>query len=107
MGCEFDERPDAVLYARARCGRRSRRRLTGVVAAALAVIAMVPHAADAAPFGLDDVAAKAKHLAEKPFDAPKVRVPDWLGKITYDQWRDIRFRADQALWRDKSLPFQV
>src|SRR5262249_47540238 len=43
----------------------------------------------------------------KTFEAPKARVPEWLGKITYDQWRDIRFRADQTLWRDKGLPFQV
>jgi periplasmic glucans biosynthesis protein len=38
-----------------------------------------------------------------------LRVPDWMliGSLTYDQWRDIRFRPDQALWRDKNLPFQV
>src|SRR5689334_16818571 len=40
-------------------------------------------------FGFDDVAQRARHLADKPFEAPKVQVPEWLGKITYDQWRDI------------------
>ena len=30
-----------------------------------------------------------------------------VGSMTYDQWRDIRFRPDQALWRDENLPFQV
>jgi len=63
--------------------------------------------AGAAPFGLDDVAAKAQQLAQQPFQAASGQVPDWLLKITYDQWRDIRFRPDQALWRDARLPFQV
>jgi hypothetical protein len=29
------------------------------------------------------------------------------GKMTYDQWWDIRFRPNQALWRGDDLPFQV
>src|SRR5438270_334257 len=63
--------------------------------------------AAAAPFGFDDVAARAHKLAEKQYEAPKVQVPEWLGKITYDQWRDIRFRPDQALWHEKALPFRA
>ena len=58
-------------------------------------------------FGLDDVAEKAKKLAAKQFQDPRGQVPDWLLKLTYDQWRDVRFRPDRALWRDKKLPFQV
>jgi glucans biosynthesis protein len=73
----------------------------------LAVVVAAAARGHAAAFGFEDVATKARHLAEKPFEAPKVRVPEWLGKITYDQWRDIRFRADQTLWREKALPFQV
>jgi glucans biosynthesis protein len=34
-------------------------------------------------------------------------VPDWLLNISYDQWREIRFRADHALWRGERSPFQV
>ena len=98
MGCVFDERRAAALTARRRW----------IAAALLLALASLQGArAAAAPFGFDDVAAKAKHLSEKTFEAPKARVPEWLGKITYDQWRDIRFRADQTLWRDKGLPFQV
>lgn len=58
-------------------------------------------------FNLDDVAQRAESLAKEPFRDPRGQVPDWLLKISYDQWRDIRFRADQALWRDTDLPFQV
>jgi periplasmic glucans biosynthesis protein len=59
------------------------------------------------PFTLDSVAEKAHKLAQEPFHDNQGQVPDWLLKITYDQWRDIRFRPDHALWRDKRLPFQV
>jgi glucans biosynthesis protein len=63
--------------------------------------------AAARAFGLDDVAGKAAQLAKQPFRDVKETVPDWLLKITYDQWRDIRFRPAQALWADRRSPFQV
>jgi glucans biosynthesis protein len=59
------------------------------------------------PFGFDDVIARAQALAKDAFKDPHGEVPAWLTQISYDQWRDIRFRADRALWRDKRLPFQV
>jgi glucans biosynthesis protein len=60
-----------------------------------------------AAFGLDDVGERAKKLAASNYNEPKGQVPDWLLKLSYDQWRDIRFRRDEALWRAKKLPFQV
>jgi glucans biosynthesis protein len=60
-----------------------------------------------APFDFDDVIQKAQHLSGVAWQEPASEVPDWLLKITYDQWRDIRFRPERALWRDKKLPFQV
>jgi glucans biosynthesis protein len=63
----------------------------------------------AGAFDLDDVAAKAADLAQHPYQDLQKKVPDWMlvGALTYDQWRDIRFRPDHALWREKNLPFQV
>jgi len=58
-------------------------------------------------FDLEDVAAKAEKLAKDAFEPPKAEVPEWLLKITYDQWRDIRFRPERAVWYEKKLPFQV
>jgi len=58
-------------------------------------------------FGLDDVAREAAKLALERFRDPAGEVPRWLTEISYDQWRDIRFRPEQALWRDARLPFQV
>ena len=33
--------------------------------------------------------------------------PAELAALTYDQYRDIRFRPDHALWRSESLPFEL
>ncbi len=60
----------------------------------------------AAAFGLDDVAKRARLLAAKPYREPE-RQPSWLREISYDQWRDIRFRPERALWLDRNLPFTV
>ena len=53
------------------------------------------------PFGFEQVVERAKDLVAAPYKDPRGGVPDWLLDITYDQWRDIRFRPDRALWRDK------
>jgi glucans biosynthesis protein len=58
-------------------------------------------------FDLDDVAEKARKLAAESFEDPRGEVPDWLLEISYDQWRDIRFRSDAALWSDRRVSFQV
>jgi glucans biosynthesis protein len=57
-------------------------------------------------FDFATVVKKAERLAAASWQAD-TSVPDWLLKISYDQWRDIRFKADQAIWREQKLPFQV
>jgi glucans biosynthesis protein len=76
-----------------------------LLAATLASLAGAPDAS--AAFGFADVAGRAERLAKEPFQDPRGRVPDSLLKITYDQWRDIRFRPEHALWRQERLPFTV
>lgn len=49
----------------------------------------------------DDVTHKAQELARGPFEDKARRVPEWLLKINYDQWRDIRFRPERALWKER------
>lgn len=63
-------------------------------------------AARATVFDLEQVAAAARELAAHPFQQPQ-RVPDWLLDLDYDQWRDIRFRPEDALWRGAGLRFTV
>ena len=58
-------------------------------------------------FDFNDVSAVAESLAKAPFQDPRGKVPSWLSSITYDQWRDIRFRPEHSLWRDQTLPFEV
>ncbi len=77
------------------------------LAAFLVACAWLAAGAARAAFDLEDVAAKAQQLAREPFQDPKGRVPEWMLKMTYDQWRDIRFRPERALWADTRLPFRV
>lgn len=60
----------------------------------------------AAAFGFEDVTATAQKLAAQPYQPPKP-IPQWLRDLNYDQWRDIRFRPSQSLWREERLPFEV
>ncbi|PKN28021.1 MAG: glucan biosynthesis protein D [Deltaproteobacteria bacterium HGW-Deltaproteobacteria-21] len=57
-------------------------------------------------FVFQTVIDKAKQLAEKPFQSPP-QVPEFLVKMSYDDWRDIRFDSEQAMWRKEKLPFAV
>ncbi len=71
-----------------------------VVACALA--STLAHA-----FGFDDVERRARALAAQPYKQPAVTLPkEWLD-LDYDQYRDIRFRPERALWRAQKLPFEV
>ena len=62
---------------------------------------------EAAAFDLDNVAQRAKALADKPYQAPVIKLPQELRDLDYDAYRDIRYRADKALWRADKLPFEV
>jgi glucans biosynthesis protein len=87
-------------------GRRGPR--TGEVAAVLLLVcALLAGGGAAAAFEMQDVVAKAQQLAKASYQDQQGQVPDWLTKITYDQWRTIRFRPEDALWREQHLPFQV
>lgn len=89
-----------------------------LLVAVLSLAAAAPAGAAATPapartakasvrFGFDDVTARARALANESYRDPRGEVPAWLTQISYDQWRDIRFRPDRALWRDTKLPFQI
>ena len=50
---------------------------------------------------------RAKTLAGQPYKPAPSRVPAWLLKYNYDQYRDIRFDPMRAWWREEQLPFQL
>jgi periplasmic glucans biosynthesis protein len=58
-------------------------------------------------FDFDDVAKRARELADKPFQPPTGKLPKELASLSYDRYRDIRFRTDRSLWRDQKLPFEL
>ncbi|MGE4298081.1 MAG: glucan biosynthesis protein [Desulfovibrionaceae bacterium] len=63
--------------------------------------------AGAAPVhSFDTVAAMARALAAAPY-APAPPVDKALADLTYDEWRDIRFRPEASLWRGEGLPVEV
>ena len=69
--------------------------------------ACVLSSTDARAFGLDDVTARAEKLAGAAYQKPAASLSKALKSLTYDQFRDIRFRPDRALWRTARLPFEL
>lgn len=61
----------------------------------------------AEPFTFGEVVAKARDLATRPFVDPEGIVPNFLLGLSYDRWRDIRFKEDKTLFREEKLPFEV
>ena len=58
-------------------------------------------------FGFDDVSQRAKKLADTPYQKVGASLPLELKNLNYDQYRDIRFKPEQSLWRAEGLPFEV
>ncbi|RJS25053.1 glucan biosynthesis protein D [Corallococcus sp. H22C18031201] len=58
-------------------------------------------------FSAEVVRERARALAARPYREPPVGVPPEYANLSYDAYRDIRYRADQALWRTAGLPFQA
>jgi len=61
----------------------------------------------ATAFSFDDVAQRARTLASTAFKPPAVNLPPDLENLTYDQFRDIRFKPARMLWHGSGLPFEL
>ncbi|MFA5958435.1 glucan biosynthesis protein [Hyphomicrobium sp.] len=85
--------------------------------AKMALAATAAHADAASPgpqqsqqgtaFGATTVKTEAKRLSDQPFVKPAMDLPQPFNKLTYEQYRDIRFRSEKALWKGDHLDFQV
>ena len=76
-----------------------------ILASALAAI---PAAAQpTAPFDYEAVQARAQQLAAAPYQVRTSPVPDWLKRLSYDQYREIRFIPVQSWWNHEALPFKL
>ncbi len=59
-------------------------------------------------FQFQQVIDQARQLASRPFkQEPDNKIPDFLKNLTYDQWRDIRFKDSKTLWQGDKEPFTV
>ena len=58
--------------------------------------------------GFESIQSRARDLANKPYVAPnRDSLPAWMNDLSYDQYRDIRFNPNQALWNADKLPFRA
>jgi glucans biosynthesis protein len=59
------------------------------------------------PFDAETVVAMARALARSPYVSPKAVLPRELANLSYDQYRDIRFRPSATIWARPSRPFHL
>jgi glucans biosynthesis protein len=86
--------------------------MIGAVRAAVLSVFLVSAVALLGPgtaqaFGLDDVSVQAAKLATAAYRKPNTPLPAAVKSLGYDEFRDIRFRPDRAMWRNLKLPFEV
>ena len=72
----------------------------------LGACAAAPRAV-APAFGPETVRERARELARRPYQKPEASLPPAYAQLTYDQYRDIRFRPERAWWHDAGLGFQA
>lgn len=73
---------------------------------ALAQIGPLPTGSPAS-FSHDWLISEAGRLAAEPYQEPSEELPDGLGEIGYDQYRDIRFRPEARIWGDQPTRFRL
>ena len=56
-------------------------------------------------FSAGEVQKQARALAAEKFVPAKIDLPKELQELGYDQYRDIRFKREHAIWASKGVPF--
>lgn len=56
-------------------------------------------------FSFQNVIDKASELSKQSYNKNDGKVPEFLLNISYDNWRDIRFKPEHALWAKDKLLF--
>ena len=85
---------------------------SGLFAAVSSLAQSVPALADVPPevvetIAPDHVKRLAERLAAREFVKPHFDLPEPFNALTFDQYRDIRFRSEQATWRGEKLDYEV
>lgn len=77
------------------------------ISALQAAAALPAHAQEGERFDAETVRNMARQLAAKPFKQGNQSLPSELDKLSYDDYRNIRFNADRSIWRGQRLPFEM
>ncbi|HEY9234843.1 MULTISPECIES: OpgD/OpgG family glucan biosynthesis protein [Phenylobacterium] len=70
-------------------------------------VASAAQAAPARSFSEAQVRSMARDLARRPYVPQSRELPEVLSRLSYDEYRDIRFNPAQAYWKAEGLPFQL
>lgn len=79
----------------------------GLAKSLAALIGEARAAGDPVPFSRSALLDQARKRAGEPFQEPKFELPERFANLTFDQYRDIRFKLDRFLWRGENRGFQV
>ena len=71
----------------------------------VAGVGALPQAASA--FGFDQVVERARAMSTEPYKKPDNDLPDALRNLSYEQYRDIRYKPDRAWWRGSGLQYEL
>ena len=82
-----------------------RRLLFRLAYAAGLLLGFLPPPATA--FGFQDVAQRARRLAEQSYKKPDVTLPAELRNLDYAHYREIHYKPEKALWHDAKDSFEV
>jgi periplasmic glucans biosynthesis protein len=66
-----------------------------------------PQLGPGSPFSAETVRELAEALAGSGYEPPQNAVAASLKNLNYDQYRDIRYRGEAALWKDDDLGFEA
>jgi glucans biosynthesis protein len=89
--------------------RRALRALLAVLVSVAWPVLAAPEVrfATSGPFVATSVVDLARNLAKAPFAPPEPSIPAALAKLSYDQYRDIRFRPGATIWASPGLLFRL
>src|SRR5215475_6234444 len=73
----------------------------------LKAAAQAPDASKTMTFSAGDVQKQARALASEKFVPPKSDLPRSLQEMGFDQYRDIRFKRERAIWTSEGTLFRV
>jgi glucans biosynthesis protein len=81
--------------------------LLATATSARQILAAQPATSEAARFTYAALKGRARALADAAYEPPRKLAPDSLQRLDYDQYQEIRFRSDHALWVSEELGFRV